>query len=47
LKLKIAAFARSANGGLIITGVSLTFVHRDLIVALAARHKPPAVYFER
>jgi putative ABC transport system substrate-binding protein len=40
----IAAFARSANGGLIVTGSTLTTVHRDLIITLAARHKLPAVY---
>jgi putative ABC transport system substrate-binding protein len=43
----VAAFARSSNGGLIVTGSALTAVHRDLIVTLAARHKLPAVYFER
>jgi len=43
----VAAFARSPNGGLIVTGSALTAVHRDLIVTLAARHKLPAVYFER
>jgi ABC-type uncharacterized transport system substrate-binding protein len=43
----VAAFARGANGGLIVTGSALAVVHRDLIVALAARHKLPAVYFER
>jgi putative ABC transport system substrate-binding protein len=43
----IAAFARSPNGGLIVTASALTVVHRDLIIALAARHKLPAVYFER
>jgi putative ABC transport system substrate-binding protein len=43
----IAAFARSANGGLIVTGSTLAAVHRDLIVTLAARHKLPAVYFGR
>ena len=43
----IAAFARSANGGLIVTGSALAFVHRDLIVMLAARHKLPAVYWDR
>ena len=43
----IAAFARSANGGLIVTGSALAFVHRDLIVMLAARHKLPAVYSDR
>jgi putative ABC transport system substrate-binding protein len=40
----ITAFARSANGGLIMTGSALAFVHRDLIVTLAARHRLPAVY---
>jgi putative ABC transport system substrate-binding protein len=43
----IAEFARFPNGGLIVTGSALTVVHRDLIVALAARHKLPAVYFQR
>ena len=43
----IAAFARSADSGLIVTGSAQTAVHRDLIVALAARHKLPAVYFGR
>ena len=43
----VAAFARSANGGLIVTASGLAVVHRDLIVTLAARHKLPAVYFER
>jgi putative ABC transport system substrate-binding protein len=43
----ITAFARSANGGLIVTGSTLGTVHRDLIVALAARHRLPAVYPQR
>jgi putative ABC transport system substrate-binding protein len=43
----VAAFARSANGGLIVTGSSLTAVHRDLIIMLAAQHKLPAIYWER
>src|SRR5262249_28500043 len=42
----IAAFARS-HGGLIVTGSGPAAVHRDLIVSLAARHKLPAVYYER
>ena len=41
-----SAFARS-NGGLILAASSLAYVHRDAIVALAARHKLPAVYFAR
>jgi putative tryptophan/tyrosine transport system substrate-binding protein len=43
----VAAFARSPNGGLILTGSTLAVVHRDLIVTLAARHKLPAVYSSR
>jgi ABC-type uncharacterized transport system substrate-binding protein len=43
----IAAFARSPNGGMILTGSALAVFHRDLIVTLAARHKLPAVYYER
>src|SRR5262249_34927408 len=35
------------NGGLIVTASPLAQRHRDLIVALAARHKLPAVYFDR
>ena len=43
----VSAFARSPNGGLILTASGLAFVHRDLIIKLAAQHKLPAVYFER
>jgi putative ABC transport system substrate-binding protein len=40
----ISAFARSSNGGLIVTAAPLALVYRDLIVTLAARHKLCAVY---
>jgi putative tryptophan/tyrosine transport system substrate-binding protein len=40
----ITAFARSSNGGLIVTAAPLALVHRDLIVTLAARLRLPAVY---
>jgi len=40
----VTAFARSSNGGLIVTSISPSVVHRELIVALAARHRLPAVY---
>jgi ABC-type uncharacterized transport system substrate-binding protein len=43
----IAAFARSSNGGLVVTPSGSATLHRDLIVTLAARHKLPAVYYER
>ena len=47
LERAITAFARSSNGGLVVTQSGLAFLHRDLIIALAARHKLPAVYYER
>ena len=43
----LTAFARSPNGGLIVTGSALAVVHRDLIIALAARLRLPAVYYDR
>jgi ABC-type uncharacterized transport system substrate-binding protein len=43
----VTSFARSGNGGLILTSSALSLVHRELIIALAARHKLPAVYYRR
>ena len=43
----IADFARLTNGGLIVTASALAAFHRDQIVAVAARHKLPAVYYRR
>jgi putative tryptophan/tyrosine transport system substrate-binding protein len=43
----VAAFAHSANGGLVVTGSASATTHRELIIALAARHKLPAVYSGR
>jgi putative ABC transport system substrate-binding protein len=43
----VTVFARSPNGGLIVTAGGAAAVHRSLVVTLAARHKLPAVYFER
>jgi ABC-type uncharacterized transport system substrate-binding protein len=43
----VAAFAHSPNSGLIVTGSALAQLHRDLIIGVAARHRLPAVYFER
>ena len=43
----VTAFAQSSNGGLIVTGSALATVHRDLIIALAAQHRLPAVYAVR
>jgi ABC-type uncharacterized transport system substrate-binding protein len=43
----VTAFSRSANGGLIVTASSLSVIHRDLIIRLAARHRLPTVYYRR
>ena len=43
----VAEFAQTANGGLIVTANPSTVVHRELIAALAVRHKLPAVYSTR
>ncbi len=43
----VAAFASASNGGLIVPGSALALVHREPIIALAAQHKLPAVYFQQ
>jgi ABC-type uncharacterized transport system substrate-binding protein len=43
----VATFAQSTNGGLIVTTSASAAVRRDLIIAVAAEHKLPAVYFSR
>ena len=43
----VSAFARSSNGGLVVTASALAVARRDLIVTLAARHKLPTVYYDR
>jgi putative tryptophan/tyrosine transport system substrate-binding protein len=43
----VTEFARSTNGGLIVTASALATRHRNLIVTLAARHRLPAVYASR
>ena len=43
----VAAFARSPDGGLVLTGGGNSTRYSDLIISLAARHKLPAVYYER
>jgi putative ABC transport system substrate-binding protein len=43
----VTAFAGSPNGGLILTASALAVTHRDLIIALAAKHKLPTVYYRR
>jgi ABC-type uncharacterized transport system substrate-binding protein len=43
----VTTFARTTNGGLIVTTSPQAVVHHDLIITLAARHKLPTVYPER
>jgi len=43
----VTTFAGAPNGGLIVTASALAVLHRAPIVALAARHKLPAVYYRR
>ena len=43
----VTAFARTGNDGLIVTAGPLPALHRNLIAALAARHKLPAIYPNR
>src|SRR5262249_27773118 len=43
----VAAFARAADGGLIVAASASATFHRNLIITLAARHKLPAVYSNR
>jgi putative ABC transport system substrate-binding protein len=47
IERSITIFAQGSNGGLIVTGSALATVHRKVIIALAARHKLPAVYVNR
>jgi putative ABC transport system substrate-binding protein len=47
IKGGIVAFARSANGGLIVTPSAGESSHHDLIITLAAQYKLPAVYADR
>ena len=47
IERSIATFARTSNGGLIVTTTSVAIVHRELILELAARHKLPAIFWDR
>jgi putative ABC transport system substrate-binding protein len=43
----IGAFAKGSNNGLIVSGSPSATIHRNLIITLAARHRLPAVYYDR
>jgi ABC-type uncharacterized transport system substrate-binding protein len=47
IELAVTAFVRSGDGGLIVPASAAATSHRNLIITLAARHKLPAVYFDR
>jgi putative tryptophan/tyrosine transport system substrate-binding protein len=47
IEQSLGTFARSPNGSLIPMGSAAAVRHRDLIITLAARHKLPAVYWDR
>jgi putative ABC transport system substrate-binding protein len=43
----VTAFARTPNGGLIVTAGGPALINRELVITLAAQHKLPAIYFDR
>jgi putative ABC transport system substrate-binding protein len=47
MERSVAAFAGSANGGMVVTASALALSHRELIIKLAAQHRLPTIYFER
>jgi len=47
IERSVAAFSRQPNSGLIVTGSSLTVVHRDAILSIAQQYKLPAIYYEQ
>jgi putative ABC transport system substrate-binding protein len=47
IERSITAFARDPNGGIIVTGSPAATVHRKAIVALAALHRLPGIYYTR
>jgi putative ABC transport system substrate-binding protein len=47
LERAIVSFSRLPNSGLVVAGSTNVAVHRELIIKFAARHKVPAVYFDR
>jgi putative ABC transport system substrate-binding protein len=46
IERSVTAFASTPNGGLIVTASASATRHRKLIIAMAAQHKLPAIYFE-
>jgi putative ABC transport system substrate-binding protein len=44
IERSIDSFAQTPNGGLLMVTDGTTIVHRDLVIALTARYRLPAVY---
>jgi len=47
IERSVTAFANGANNSMIVTSSTLALVHRKLIIALAERHRLPAIYGDR
>src|SRR5262245_22735690 len=47
IAVDVAAFARSSDGGLIVTSSAPSVTHRKLIIALATQYNLPTVYYRR
>jgi putative ABC transport system substrate-binding protein len=47
IERSVVEFARGSTGGLILTASAAAIKHRDLVIALAAHHRLPAVYWDR
>ena len=47
IEREVMDFAMSPNGGLIVTASALSITHLELIIALAAKYKLPAIYYRR
>ena len=47
IEADLSKFARDPNGGLIIVVSAASLTHRELIVTLVARHRLPAIYYNR
>jgi putative tryptophan/tyrosine transport system substrate-binding protein len=47
IERNVGAFAQGSNGGMVVIGSSGTLFHRNLIIALAAKYRLPAIYNTR
>ena len=47
IEAMMAGLARDERGGVLVLAEIFTWVHRDAIIAAAARHRLPAIYYDR